>query len=287
MTATRVQTMTVTPSVEIVDVTPDLAREWLGYNTKNRRTKPRSIECYARDMAQGNWRMTGEAIKFTVDGRLIDGQNRLYAVIMADVSVRMMVIRGLADEAQDVMDGGARRTNADQLGLHDVRNASLVATIATVWCAWRDGTWLHSGSQKSSPPLTHAEVLHLYRQFPELADAARVAMRVRKSLPIPPGVIGAAWIEFARIDADDANEFFDRIASIRTSGSGDPIATILKRVLSDRADGRRQWNAESLYMVVRTWNAFRSGETLGHFKTGKNKFGRDGAATYPSIPEPK
>ena len=43
------------PTVEIVDVTPQLAETWLSRNPKNRNLRGQVIASYARDMAAGNW----------------------------------------------------------------------------------------------------------------------------------------------------------------------------------------------------------------------------------------
>lgn len=63
-------------TMDEVLVTPELAAEWLNHNTRNREKRPKRIAAYARDMAAGRWRRSGEAIKFAPDGTLLDGQNR-------------------------------------------------------------------------------------------------------------------------------------------------------------------------------------------------------------------
>jgi len=269
------------PRVEIVSVTPELAHEWLGQNTRNRRLKSRCIASYARDMLAGNWRMTGEGIKFSSEGRLLDGQNRLHAVIVADVTVLMMVVFDLPDDAQEVMDGGTRRTNADQLTLHGIQYATNVASIAVVYTSWITKYWANAGSTGSGIAMTHAEVLAFVHKYPNVQDAGLMLNRVRKSLPLSPAAVGAAWMVLADLDVVAATEFFDKIANLETTGAGDPIATLIKRVLSDRGLNRRVHPAEALYMIFRTWNAWRKGQKLTMLKTGSKGNG------FPEIPEPK
>ncbi len=82
-------------------VTPALARKWLELNAENNRLpRPRKIQAYARDMASGNWNSdSGETIKFDKNGILVDGQNRLQAVLLADMSIAMDVVTGLPELA--------------------------------------------------------------------------------------------------------------------------------------------------------------------------------------------
>lgn len=45
-------------------ITPEIAREYLTYNTHNRPIKDDRVFMYAEQMGQGKWRPNGEAIKF-------------------------------------------------------------------------------------------------------------------------------------------------------------------------------------------------------------------------------
>ena len=66
---------------EVVMVTPELAAEWLTHNTHNRGLKPIAIKRFAEDMTTGDWQWNGESIRFAADGTLLDGQNRLHAIV--------------------------------------------------------------------------------------------------------------------------------------------------------------------------------------------------------------
>lgn len=267
-----VQPITAIPAeperIEFVTVTPEIAEEWLGKNVRNRNLKPHSIDAYARDMAAGNWRMTGESIKFSRIGTLLDGQNRLHAVIQAGVPVRFLVIWGLNSSAQEVMDGGTRRTNADQLRLAGIQNATDVASIAAVQAAWQSGYWPHAASSKSVPRLTHAETLDRVRENPILIEAATEARRIGKPLPLPTGAIGTAWIACLEVSADATSEFFADIEGLRTRGPGDPRHTLLKRAQEDRLAEKRLSQATALFYIFRTWNAWRRGTKLTKLQVG-------------------
>ena len=82
--------MTIT--TEIVTLTPALAAEWLNSNTCNRPLSTLRASRYARDMKAGDWRFNGETISFTADGRLVDGQHRLTAVVESGVTIQQVVV---------------------------------------------------------------------------------------------------------------------------------------------------------------------------------------------------
>lgn len=93
-------------TAKVETITPEIAKTMLGENVNNRRISRDNVNLFAREMRNGEWRFNGEAIKFGKDGRLLDGQHRLLAVIAADKPLTTLVIRGLEDETQQTMDSG-------------------------------------------------------------------------------------------------------------------------------------------------------------------------------------
>src|SRR6185369_5866959 len=76
----------------------------------------------------------GETIKFSISGRLIDGQSRLMACIEAGATVPMEVRGGLPDVAQESMDCGELRKNNHTLEMMGERNAGILApALKLVW----------------------------------------------------------------------------------------------------------------------------------------------------------
>lgn len=78
----------------IVEVSPELAKEWLKSNTFNRKVSQSTVNRYARDMASGNWRLNHQGIAFDGQGVLVDGQHRLEAISKSGATVRIMVTWG-------------------------------------------------------------------------------------------------------------------------------------------------------------------------------------------------
>lgn len=66
--------------VEIIDVTPAVAKEWLGRNSKNRPLRKSHVANLAAAFKRGEYVMTHQGVAFGSDGELIDGQRRLSAI---------------------------------------------------------------------------------------------------------------------------------------------------------------------------------------------------------------
>lgn len=282
-------------AIDYVLLTPALAAEWLSRNEGNRREKFVKQAAYVRDMKEGRWLLTGETFKFDKAGRLIDGQNRCRAVIASGASIPALVVYELDPEAQEAMDSGAPRSSRDALTFAGFANVKDVAAIANVRNAWRLGLLPNCmSSVPSAGRLTNTEMVAYAAANPGIDDLAVAAKSIySRGLRLPVGAIGAALIELGNLDQDAADDFFTRIIEVRTSGYGDPIATLIKRVNDERAARARLLESTALFLLFRTWNAFRSGESLYKFQLGAASKGVDPEtgsrfpATWVSIPEPK
>lgn len=80
-------------TVEIIS--PKEAQAYLENNAKHRPIKDRKVAEYMAQMVDGRWRLNGKTICFDKDGRLLNGQHRLSAVVRSGVSLTTVVIRGL------------------------------------------------------------------------------------------------------------------------------------------------------------------------------------------------
>jgi hypothetical protein len=69
-------------------INPQGAEFLLIKNTINRKLRPSIVRDFARQMRLNLWREnTGEAIKITSNGHLLDGQHRLTALVKAGVTL--------------------------------------------------------------------------------------------------------------------------------------------------------------------------------------------------------
>jgi hypothetical protein len=98
---------------EFID--PVKAGHYLSLMGRNRRLNKRLVEMYAKDMADGNWPVTHQGLAFDEQGRGIDAQHRLHAVVASGRGQWFLVTQGLPPEAVEGLDKGARRTMSHTL----------------------------------------------------------------------------------------------------------------------------------------------------------------------------
>lgn len=275
-------------TAEYVFVTPEMAGEWLTVNIdRNRNVKKSRISGYVRDIQSDGWVITGEAIKFDTDGRLIDGQNRCHAIVAAGQGAWVLVVRNISRDALVVLDSGSARNAGDMLvitGLADKADAKDVGAIARLYVAWSAGDVKHAGSHiGGSAQLTKTELAEAVLAIPDIEFAARFARGMYRYLRLPVSALGVAFLEFSKIDVDDTAEFFNRIRDGVQSGPGDPFLTLSRRVTSDLQAGatRRILPGQALFYLFRTWNAFRGNEVLAKLQVGSTQAG------FTPVPAPR
>lgn len=100
---------------EVVEITPKMAVALLENMVENRSVSERIVKRYAEDMRNGRWMVTNQGIGINEEGKLFDGQHRLWAIIEANVPIQMMVSRGFKKEAVYGVDGGRARSDADRV----------------------------------------------------------------------------------------------------------------------------------------------------------------------------
>lgn len=163
---------------ELVSVNPQLAREWLKKNTKNRDIRPSHVETLRQSFERGEQVTTHQGIAFDKEGFLLDGQHRLAAIeqMGENFSFSMLVTWGLEREkAFRVIDTTqAKRSTSDVLMID--RNVSGTATFLAT---------LYKGSRKGITPIFVAPFASfLQPEFTELLSFCNTVSKTWSSGPV-------------------------------------------------------------------------------------------------------
>jgi hypothetical protein len=93
------------PKPVFVTVDPAMAEQWLKNKSRGRNVRARFVDQYASAMAEGRWTpdttetRSADMISFATDGKLINGQHRLLAVIQSGVAIAFAVRKDVPVEA--------------------------------------------------------------------------------------------------------------------------------------------------------------------------------------------
>lgn len=250
------------PKVYAVEetITPEIAREYLVTTERNRPIKKPVVRRLAGAIERGEWVFNGETIKFDAAGHLIDGQHRLQAVIESSKPIHTLVVRNATEDAQDTIDTGTRRTLLDALRMRGEKNAAaLSAAIAWLHRLHAQHTGVYMSRQHYP---TIQQGLALLDENPGIRNGMSVAYRVYVGAKIPQSVTIALYYHLSSLDEQDADVFFEHLATGAGLDEGHPIL-VLRNTTSRLAETRPK--PPQIYfaaLVIKAWNAFKEGRAI-------------------------
>jgi len=267
----------------ILEITAEMAARWLESNTHNRKLRDRYIQRLALLMLRGEWRLNGDAIRFDVNNVILDGQHRLWALVLAakekpDVTIPSLVIRNLPPEAQETMDTGIRRSLADTLELRGETNCvQLSSTLNRIHL-----TELGEGALRNPNVhrLTSAQAVAMLERNPGIRDVVKVALRFRKLIPVSVPVMATCLWQFEHLDHEDSIAFWNAVAVPEKLGRYDP-RFVLHQSLNTMAKSTRKPSSVFVHaIIIKAWNAFRQGRDIQLLSF------KQGGKTPDKFPEP-
>ena len=102
-------------SVAFELITPQRAKELLDLNTQNRKISQPTVNRIAQSIVNGTFVTTNVGVGIDTNNVLTDGQQRLSAIIKANIPVEMIVAKNLDPMARLVVDTGRKRSHANSL----------------------------------------------------------------------------------------------------------------------------------------------------------------------------
>ena len=237
--------------VTVAMVTPEMAESLLEARGPNRHVSAVVINKYARDMTAGRWRLNGQTIKISRDGRLLDGQHRLEAAKKSKHSFPAVIVEGLSPETFSSLDTGQRRVASDVLRERgESHTISLASALRWLWMI-QNGVIL---AANSSP--TNGELLELLETYPKIRESLKHVMAIREIMGA--GIAAALHCTFSSKNEGLADEFFDRLIDGVQLAEQSPVRHLRERLLRTRASHRvRLAEAERVAITIKAWNAFR------------------------------
>lgn len=186
---------------KIQEITPALAESLMKKNTSNRKLNRKTVDMYASDMRSGKWRLTHQGIAFGCDGRLIDGQHRLAAIIESGATVQMQV--SYSADAYGI-DAHKARSLKDQIILSGASDwvTARALQVSKAWLAAIRPSTKHSTAELLDFTEAHKEAI----QFAEAIFGHRAKV---SQAPIRAAVAMA----FAHIQKDALARFVEVLES--------------------------------------------------------------------------
>jgi hypothetical protein len=201
------------------------------------------VDFLASEMKNGRFKDNGDAIRFDVNGCLIDGQHRLAACVKSGVPiVDAIIVLGLEPEAIDTIDSGKRRKASDKVHLRGYARANNLAAAARMRLAY------FNGDICATHKYSDLEILRtIDEKHDVLAEAVSMANRIYKSpLKVVPSVLAAIISLSLEYSREKTVEAVDKIVSGEELTAGDPCLAFRKTIT--KHVGR--WDKRAFFNVV-------------------------------------
>jgi hypothetical protein len=240
-------------TIEHTTITPQIAKAWLDKNINNRKISARFVAQFARDIAAGNWELTGDPIKFDVHGNLIDGQHRLAACIKADNNFSCYVAYNINPHAKDVIDTGKSRSGRDVLTMHGMTNTGPVSTALKLLIHERMGS-----AYTLRAAVTHSELLAALEKHPSLPLYVHAPRTFPKGLSTPligyVSYVGCVLTPYR----DRALAMVDVMKHGIPDYDGDPMHKFREKILRAKTEnaGNIRWRDHVVWTFKDCWNRF-------------------------------
>ena len=237
-------------------ITPDIAAAWLDKNVNNRNRQKRSVDKYARDMANRNWKLSGDPIRFDEHGVLLDGQHRLAACVQAGVPFESVVIYGIKAEAKNTIDTGKPRSMADVLTMQGMHYANVTASIARILLDEKYGV-------EDNVAWSHQDLMGMIERHPRIHAVAREVHMSKLPRGIRNAQIGAiVLIGSTLLSAENsAAAWFDVFRTGVPSSDNCPAHQMREKLLRSNIGATLLKRREAWRGIKTAWNLFVQGKT--------------------------
>jgi len=243
-------------------ITPSRAKELLEANINNRRVRAEVVSRYTKDILSGRWKEdTGEVIKISKSGIILDGQHRLYAIVKANTPIFFHIAYGLEDSVSDVLDTGSVRSATDVFKLNKITNDSSIPSIIQTYYLLKNG---HFTSGQKDMRLTNAQLLQKYYDNEILwQEVCKKSHNWYMSFAkiLPKSFIGGFYSVFKEIDSELAINFMNELCT-GINVTNETMLLLRNRFMQDKMSQKKINQTLKTIFMIKAWNCYIKGIVL-------------------------
>lgn len=244
-------------TAELETITVKRATELLARNTNNRPINQANLQILMHDMQRENFAITGESVKISVTGNLLDGQHRLQAVVQTGIPLKTWVMTGLDDNAFKYIDTGKMRSAADVLALGGFTNSNQIAAVGRFIMVFKQGKYYDTAQSGKRQKLTNKDIMDfIEKKHKAIVDSVFVGYNPKNKL-LPGSIMGGLHFIFKGIDEDQADDFCHRLAEGDNLTKGSPIYLLREHFIRNARAHRKMKPYEKMFLMCLAWNLYR------------------------------
>lgn len=250
------------PSVKIEFVTPSVAKKIMNGNTANRIITVNKYKKLVRDLNNGNQVLTTDGVGVDVNGVVVNGQNRLKAIIETGVPMELIVARNLSPRARDMVDTGTPRSFKQSLEMNDLcckrdnngqiirrdNLSNLISSSASYMILHQIGKFKKICGVGSE--LSNSEIVDFVRSNePELVTTARFVMGESKGVKYVQNAHLHTVYQINKLYNDTKAKEFVKVVcgnAVSPNPSTCPAHILKNRLITDKAKTKNRLKTKDL-----------------------------------------
>lgn len=246
----------------VVHVGPDAAEQLLALsNEQNRPLSANHVRRLGSSFVDEDYALTGDTIKFSKSGRMLDGQHRMRSCVNRKRAILTHMVFGLDEDVFDVIDQGKKRTAADILALAGVEQYALVAA-AVAWVVRLQSAGTGAATMDGGAELSPRQIRRLATgEMARITDHAAHAILISKAFKHPPSMIAAILYLIGKRKKALAEEFVQEWVNGAKIGRNEAFNVLSQRLLAvaHQSGGHINRMVRAAF-VVQTFNHWNAGE---------------------------
>jgi len=273
---TKVEILDTNIEIKKVLVTPALALELLKGNVCNRSLRKSKINKYAADMESNLWHAdTTETIKLTKNMRLLDGQNRLNAIIQIGKPVASFIAYPVPESAMNNIDTGMTRSIKNIFELNGIPNAKQVSSAIKKYLSYKMHPSLPDNDPIRKGGVSDKMVLDEYNSRPEeWQTIVLIFIKANKTFKNIECTFLMAWYALCKeINKKHTEHYFNMLLSgIGFTTKKDPIYLFREYLLKDNPEKSiEQKRINTFALFVKSWNYTRTNQLVQNLRFTSNE----------------
>ena len=210
-------------------VTPSVARRLLAARRPGAAEKPDAVQALGSAMRDRRWTFSGAPIVLSPEGILLDGVQRLAAVILADAAIDVVVAENVVEAAMHGAGQESRRALSRVLAASGIPVPTAVQQALIRLIHYDDGVL----GQSAPPPVPWGRQLRILAANPALqVVAAAAAARRGRALPLPI-LIQLTFMGYA-VSASLTDRLRDAVLNPGNYASDDPGVLLSQEMERER-----------------------------------------------------
>jgi hypothetical protein len=256
------------------EITPAIAVNLLRRNRPgaNRWLDAPTVYYYAQQMARDDWKETGQPILIDTKNHLVDGQHRLFAIIISGLTIKTFVVTGIkaVENLFVYIDNARTRTAATALQTKGYNGLSAIITSVIKFAEEvRHGIYNPSAGATRLARMSPSQFLDLVEHYPNAQKAAHSTasdwsdaveyLQNRKDM--------VAYVGMKIIDAHGeavADDFFADLTDGKERPADHPVVALRREIDKDaRLPAKKMKKQHVAAALIKAFNAWHKDETLG------------------------